>query len=48
MRTDLTESAKVTGPFTVEQAAPAADPAEGASPVTVTAAELGEAPAKKK
>ena len=45
---DLTEAAKVTGPFTVEQAAPAADSAEGASPVAVTAAELGEAPAKKK
>ena len=45
---DLTEAAKVTGPFTVEQAAPAADSAEGASPVTVTAAELGQAPAKKK
>ena len=44
----LTEAAKVTGPFTVEQAAPAADSAEGASPVAVTAAELGEAPAKKK
>jgi len=38
----------VTGPFTVEQAAPTADSAEGASPVAVTAAELGEAPAKKK
>ena len=48
VRADLTEAAKVTGPFTVEQAAPAADSAEGASPVTVTAAELGEAPAKKK
>ena len=48
VRADLTEAAKVTGPFTVEQAAPAADSAEGASPVAVTAAELGEAPAKKK
>ena len=48
VRADLTEAAKVTGTFTVEQAAPAADSAEGASPVTVTAAELGEAPAKKK
>jgi len=33
VRADLTEAAKVTGPFTVEQAAPAADPAQGASPV---------------
>jgi len=41
-------AAKATGPCPVERAAPAADPAEGASPVTVTAAELGEAPAKKK
>ena len=48
VRADLTEAAKVTGPFTVEQAAPAADSAEGASPVAVTAAELGQAPAKKK
>ena len=48
VRADLTEAAKVTGPFTVEQAAPAADSAEGAFPVTVTAAELGQAPAKKK
>ena len=48
VRADLTEAAKVTGPFTVEQAAPAADSAEGVSPVTVTVAELGEAPAKKK
>ena len=45
---DLMEAAKVTGPFTVEQAAPAADSAEGASPVTVSASELGQAPAKKK
>ena len=47
---DLIEAAKVTGPFTVEQAAQAADSesADGASPVTVTATELGEAPAKKK
>jgi len=44
----VTDAAKFPGPFPVEQAAPAADPAEGASPVTVTAAELGEAPAKKK
>ena len=28
VRADLTEAAKVTGPFTVEQAAPAADSAE--------------------
>mgnify|MGYP002743470946 CR=1 FL=1 len=48
VRADLTEAAKVTGTFTVEQAAPAADSVEGASPVTVTGAELGEAPAKKK
>ena len=48
MRADLTEAAKVTDAFSVEQAAPAADSAEGASPVTVTAAELGQAPAKKK
>ena len=48
VRADLTEAAKVTGPFTVEQAAPAADSAEGASPVAVTAAELGESPDKKK
>ena len=48
VRADLTEAAKVTGPFTVEQAAPAADSTEGTSPVSVTAAELGEAPAKKK
>jgi len=34
VRADLTEAAKVTGTFTVEQAAPAADPAEGASPAT--------------
>ena len=48
VRADLTEAAKVTGPFTVEQAAQTADSesADGASPVTVTAAELGEAPAK--
>ena len=48
VRADLTEAAKVTGPFTVEQAAQAADSesADGAALVTVTAAELGEAPAK--
>ena len=48
VRADLTEAAKVTGPFTVEQAAQTADSesADGASSVTVTAAELGEAPAK--
>ena len=50
MRADLTEAAKVTGPFTVEQAAQAADSesADGAASVAVTAAELGEASAKKK
>ena len=48
VRADLTEAAKVTDAFSVEPAAPAADSAEGASPVTVTAAELGQAPAKKK
>jgi len=48
VRADLAEAAKVPGPFAVEQAAPAADSTEGTSPVSVTAAELGEAPAKKK
>ena len=45
---DLTEAAKVTGTFTVEQAAQAAnsESADAAASVTVTAAELGEAPAK--
>ena len=50
VRADLTEAAKVTGPFTVEQAAQDADSesADGAASVAVAAAELGEAPAKKK
>ena len=48
VRADLTEAAKVPDAFSVEPAAPAADSAEGAYPVTVTAAELGQAPAKKK
>ena len=48
VRADLTEAAKVTGTFTVEQAAQAAnsESADAAASVTVTAAELGEAPAK--
>ena len=48
VRADLTEAAKVTGPFDV--AAASAAPAEGeeaAAPVVVTAVELGENPKKK-
>ena len=53
VRADLLEAAKVTGPFTVEIAEPAAgradDGAEAAgAPVSVTAVELGQAPPRRK
>ncbi|MBO3723811.1 valine--tRNA ligase [Actinomyces bowdenii] len=51
VRTDLVEAAKVTGPFTVETAPAPEAGADGgtaeSAPVTVTAVELGQAPAKK-
>ncbi|WP_366180226.1 valine--tRNA ligase [Actinomyces timonensis] len=49
VRSDLLEAAKVTGPMTLAAAEPrAGDDGEPAPAVTVTAVELGEAPAKPK
>ena len=53
VRADLLEAAKVTGPFTVEVAGPAAEQVDDAagpesSPVSVTAVELGQAPPRRK
>ena len=51
VRTDLVEAAKITGPLTVEPAAAQTRDGSGAeaaeaAPVSVTAVELGRAPAK--